>query len=1035
MKPNYLRTLLALTCFASPALAKKTHSNRTVADSPEKQLAGFTVPDGFVVELVASEKDGIINPIDLTFDDAGRLWTQTARMYPIDPVKNIPWNQLLRLMDNPAEQDKNPEFKRIKDLYQGKTKGSDEVLVLSNIYGKGVTKVDKFATGLTIPQSILPYKNGVYVMQGSEFFYLEDTDNDGKSDKRTPVLTGFGFTDTHTMGHTLVRAPGGWINFSQGALNKGKITAVKSGNSTRIDFSKIARVSIDGNKIELVNAGLNNIWGFQLRSNGQWFLTEANDHGQSIVPAEPYTAFKGIGNQKLRSYQTFFPPPHKFRVGGTGISGLAFNDDLSGKWAEEYKDVAFLANPITSTINNVRIERNADGTVKAKHLTDFLTSKDDWFRPVNIEFGPDGNLYIADFYNKIVSHNEVATSHPDRDKAHGRIWRVRPKTAKERNVPDLTKANNQALIGHLKSSFFWEAKGAWQQIADRQAKELAPALGEILTDSSAPTSTRIMALWSLESLGAFDKTMFITLLKDSDANIRREVLRSLVTFQVEPDMLAEFLMQIKQEPNVMVRSQAIRTIENLGKANNQTIDIAVSFCHPAASNNELGKGYEINFERYLARRALEKYPKELTSYLQTTLASKQPSANIIWARQALGSQTTQSILKQWETLKKQPLKKETLILIAGLQKNAEIDKAIYPYFADAKNATHIAKLALEHIEDAYTPAVGHPLAETSMTLVKSSNPEDIILGLKLAQAYRITHLSKNFANLLPETKDANVKLEIVNTLAYLPKPFTAQFKTVMNDSSNSLALRIAALSGYTQASGNNAIADVKAFLKNDASRAALVIDTLGNTTQGSALLVKLVAENAIKADAISDTIAERIHHFSPKDATAKAIYKMSTDRKAVAHANAKTRIPKLMKFIENNPGNLTTGKGIFTGMCLSCHVVGEEGAAIGPALDGSKHRDLNHLLTAVLLPDEAAENAYILFRTTETSGHITEGLKLKQTKRGTSIGHQGGRITFIPARTIQKQAHVGSQSFMPSGQFDKLTDNVLADIISYMKTL
>ena len=102
-----LTTILTLSLLGSSlAIAKKTQSARTGVNTPEQELAGFTVPEGFVVELVASEKDGIVNPIDLTFDDAGRLWTQTARMYPLDPVKDIKWGELMRLMDNPAEQDK-----------------------------------------------------------------------------------------------------------------------------------------------------------------------------------------------------------------------------------------------------------------------------------------------------------------------------------------------------------------------------------------------------------------------------------------------------------------------------------------------------------------------------------------------------------------------------------------------------------------------------------------------------------------------------------------------------------------------------------------------------------------------------------------------------------------------------------------------------------------------------------------------------------------------------------------------------------------
>ena len=102
---------------------RKTQSARIKVFSPESELAGFEVPEGFVVELVASERDGIVNPIDLTFDDAGKLWTQTARMYPLDPVSNMGWNDLLKIMDDPKAQEKDPNFQRILNLYKGKNRG------------------------------------------------------------------------------------------------------------------------------------------------------------------------------------------------------------------------------------------------------------------------------------------------------------------------------------------------------------------------------------------------------------------------------------------------------------------------------------------------------------------------------------------------------------------------------------------------------------------------------------------------------------------------------------------------------------------------------------------------------------------------------------------------------------------------------------------------------------------------------------------------------------------------------------------------
>ena len=516
-----------------PALNKKTHSSRTAILSPQEELSGFNVPEGFVVELVASEKDGVVNPIHMAFDDAGRLWTQTAEMYPLDPVSDIAWRDLLKLMDDPAAQEKDPNFRRILDLYRGKTKGKDKILVLSGLYEKNNVKTNVWADGLAIPQSILPYKNGTYVAQGSELFFLEDTDNDGKSDKRTPLFTGFGFTDTHTMAHVLVRGPGDWIHFSQGALNKGEVSSLKSDAKIRLDFSKIAKFSMDAKKIELVNAGLNNIWGFKLRGNGQWYGMEANDLGYSVVPMEPGTGFPGIGMQRLRPYQPFMPELHKFRVGGTGMSGVAFADDLEGSFPSEWKDVAFIANPITSEINAVKIVRNEDGSVSAELLPSFLTSDDDWFRPVNMEFGPDGCLYIADWYNKIVSHNEVATSHPDRDKSHGRIWRIRHKSQKPREIPNFYEVKTSELVGYLKSPSIWAKRAAWHQITDRpigETKALTKDLVQLVTDGQQDEITRIMALWSLEGISHYDQELMKTLLATQYDNLRREAVRALESF-------------------------------------------------------------------------------------------------------------------------------------------------------------------------------------------------------------------------------------------------------------------------------------------------------------------------------------------------------------------------------------------------------------------------------------------------------------------------------------------------------------------------
>jgi len=386
---------------------KKTHSERKQALTPEEQLKQFKVPEGFIVELVASEENGLINPIDLAFDSSGRLWTGTARMYPIDPVGSV-GKKMLEALDR-GEFDDNPQFKKIRDLYQRKVKGSDQVLIIENPTQKSVGKIPVFAEGMTIPQSFIPYKNGVFVAHGSEMLFLSDKDGDGKAETQDTILTGFGFTDSHTMTHTLVRGPGGWIHFSHGALNKGQVTAVKSGKKQKINFSKIARFSIDGNDLEIINNGWNNIWGFTLKSNGQWYGTEANDLFFSHAPLHPYMGYKGIGNERIRPYQPFGGEFHKFKVGGTGISGLAYDENGTRGFPEKYKNAGFLANPITSKINLVLADRNPDGSIISKHLPDFLTCDDDWFRPVNSAQMAACTLWIGITRSSLTTKSTEAT--------------------------------------------------------------------------------------------------------------------------------------------------------------------------------------------------------------------------------------------------------------------------------------------------------------------------------------------------------------------------------------------------------------------------------------------------------------------------------------------------------------------------------------------------------------------------------------------------------------------------------------------------
>lgn len=170
-KPKAKRKGAAQAQAAAPRQQKKTQSSRVEARTPAEELAGFTVQSGFVVELVASEKNGVINPIDISFDDAGRLWTQTARMYPLDPVSGLKWQDFLNLMADEKAKAENPKFTRIHDLYQLKTKGQDQILILDDPTNTASAPLRVWADGLSIPQSAAMQRRRVCLPRFGAFLH------------------------------------------------------------------------------------------------------------------------------------------------------------------------------------------------------------------------------------------------------------------------------------------------------------------------------------------------------------------------------------------------------------------------------------------------------------------------------------------------------------------------------------------------------------------------------------------------------------------------------------------------------------------------------------------------------------------------------------------------------------------------------------------------------------------------------------------------------------------------------------------------
>jgi glucose/arabinose dehydrogenase len=355
-------------------------------NSPADELAGFHVPPGFQVELVASEPL-IAKPMNLAFDSKGRLWLTQSVLYPFPAKENQPHADAIVVLE---DKDQNGSF-------ESKT---------------------TFADGLNIPIGLLPYQDGVIAFSIPNIYFLRDTDNDGICDHRQVVLGPFDTSrDTHGMVNALRDGRDGWIYACHGFNNISKLQG-SDGHAIELTSGNVFRFKPDGSRVELFTQGQVNPFGMTSDQYGFWFTADC--HSKPITQLVRGGCYPSFG--RPHDGLGFVPSTMEHLHGSTAISGIAYVNHKA--FPSSFQTNLLSGNVMTCRINRNRLEYFG-ATAKAVEMPDLLTSDDPWFRPVDLQFGPDGCLYIADFYNKIIGHYEVPLEHPDRDRTSGRIWRIR----------------------------------------------------------------------------------------------------------------------------------------------------------------------------------------------------------------------------------------------------------------------------------------------------------------------------------------------------------------------------------------------------------------------------------------------------------------------------------------------------------------------------------------------------------------------------------------------------------------------------------
>ncbi len=501
--------------------------------APRDERAGFHLPTGFEIRLFAAEPE-IAKPMNLAFDDRGRVWVTNSFEYPY-----------------PATDGKTP---------------TDSVRILEDTDGDGrADRSTEFAGGLNIPIGVLPYGDGCLCYSIPNIYYLRDTDGDDICDQREVVLGPFDTSrDTHGMINSLRMGNDGWVYANHGFNNQSTV-AGSDGHEIVMRSGNTFRFRPNGSRVEHVTWGQVNPFGRTSDDWGNDFTADCHSKPISqMVRGGHYPSF-GRADDGLG----MIPPMMDHLHGSTAISGLVFLSETLG--------MPSLANQMLSgNVMTSRINRNAvsyhGATAVAREMPDFLTSDDPWFRPVDIRLGPDGYLYVADFYNRIIGHYEVPLDHPGRDRYRGRIWQIRPLT-----LPD--QAASEAPVGaDIEQS--WNAPNATvrslalQYAVERPAQSFDQKARELIGASSENTqNARSTATWYLQQRGLLDIGLLKHVTSDPSPQVRTEGCRAISALldqamidarQFDMNLLDDLAITKLRDGNAHVRCAAAEALGRTG---------------------------------------------------------------------------------------------------------------------------------------------------------------------------------------------------------------------------------------------------------------------------------------------------------------------------------------------------------------------------------------------------------------------------------------------------------------------------------------
>ncbi|MCB9383120.1 MAG: c-type cytochrome [Bryobacterales bacterium] len=975
--------------------------------SAEESMAMVELPAGYRLELVASEPD-IVDPVAINFDEKGRMY-------------------VVEMIDYPLNLDPLGQVKRLED------KDGD---------GRFET-VTTFADKIQFPTGVMRWRNGILVTSAPDLLYFEDADDDGVADKREVMLTGFAATNPQLRVNGPRYGIDNWIYINYPRLVNARKFAKEFGDggspltfpnhpgAPTLDIrAEDIRIRPDHAKVEALGNGSQ--FGNSFDRWGNRFTVYNNDYLRNIVIEDRYLA----SNPYLavtKSYRSVSGLDHAAEIYPVTVDPLVIHDSQIGHFTsacgmsiytggilpDNFEGNSLTCEPVNNLIRRsiVKPEGASFLAEPAYDHKEFLASKDSWFRPVFTTTGPDGAVYIADYYRFTVEHPEFVPPELSKqiefEARHklGRIYRLTHDGSKPWPKVDLSQASTAELVKNLEHPGSWQRLESQRLLMDRRDKAaVEPLLA--MAKQSANSVARVHALWSLDGLGALDDALILAALSDPEPEARRQAVRMAETRLPDP-ALAKALLAMSDEKSSRVQAQLVMTLslEGAGVATKDSFPLArkivaehmedewfriaaltgaaddaglwfASLTGDSALMASRSDGKADLLRRTAAILGAKQDVAAMTKALQTVQRAGKPEQSWwrVAALEGLGQGVDQAASKGLKLGPAQPVLLDIL---------ANADPAV------AQAALELAWRA----QLAPGPAVDRLIAAKTKTAFDTD--ADVaqraaaagVLGLRVDQG-----AAQDLVKLLAPQQPAEVQKAAMQAIATGKDP---TLTPMLLERWRELPAPVRAIA--------------LGWFMNDRDRILALLNAVG--------------DGAIQAWSLGPNAARVLERHPDAEIKKRAgevlVSTEAADRQKVYE--------DYLAAVREN-GDAGRGREVFRAQCSECHKVEDMGFALGPDLYSVTTRYKEVLLADILMPNTAVETGYEEYMVETKDGRMITGVLAKETPASVTIRQAKGVEDNVLRSNIEKMYSL-SVSPMPEGFEDEISVDQMADLIAFIKSL